>query len=146
MEFADAYATDHVGQLPGLKSPPQVATEPDLETGVNVGELAPDLLLVPRERPGQRWLLSDERGRSVTIAILPPGCQRCGRAVESDGDVTQGSIILLGDGSAGDDGATERMEFAWSPDVGRLFAPSGDLQLIEIDPRGVILSISGMLE
>ena len=69
---------------------------------------------------------------------------RCGRAVGAEDDATRGSIILLG--GTGDDQGTERLELQWSEDIGRLYSPEGDLQLIQIDERGVILSISGMLE
>ena len=140
-EFADAYATNRVGQLPGLKSPPPVVGDAELAVGINIGEVAPDMLLSPKLEPGGQWLLSGERGRTITIAIVPPGCMRCGRAVGAEEDATQGSIILLGD-----DQETERLELAWSPDVGRLYSPEGDLQLIQIDARGVITSVSGMLE
>ncbi|MDE2891061.1 MAG: TlpA disulfide reductase family protein [Chloroflexota bacterium] len=143
-DFAEAYATNRVGQLPGLKSPPPVEREAELSVGVQIGELAPDMLLSPKLDPDGVWLLSAQRGRTVTIAIVPPGCMRCGRAVGADDDATQGAIILLG--GTDDDQETERLELAWSPDVGRLFAPNGDLQLIQIDERGVIVSISGMLE
>ena len=139
--FAESYATDHVGQLPGLKSPPPVNGEDGLSVGVDIGEIAPDMLLSPRLEADGPWRLSAERGKTITIAIVPPGCMRCGRAVGAEDDATQGSIILLGD-----DQETERLELAWAPDVGRLYAPRGDLQLIQIDARGVILSISGMLE
>ena len=140
-EFADAYGSDRVGQLPGLKSPPPVEDDEELAVGIEVGEVAPDMLLSPKLEPGGRWLLSGERGRAITIAIVPPGCMRCGRAVGAEEDATEGSIILLGD-----DQETERLELAWSPDVGRLYSPEGDLQLIQIDARGVITSVSGMLE
>ena len=143
-EFADSYASDRVGRLPGLKSPPPVEGEEELTVGIGVGQIAPDMLLSPRLEPDDQWLLSGERGKAITIAIVPPGCMRCGRAVGAEDDATQGSIILLG--GSGDDQETERLELAWSPDVGRLYAPEGDLQLIQIDARGVILSISGMLE
>ena len=143
-EFAESYATDRVGQLPGLKSPPPVEGEDDLTVGIRVGEIAPDMLLSPRLEPDGRWLLSGVRGMTITIAIVPPGCMRCGRAVGSEDDATQGSIILLG--GSGDDQRTERLELSWSADVGQLYAPRGDLQLIRIDASGVILSISGMLE
>ncbi len=143
-EFAESYGSDQVGQLPGLKSPPPVEGDEELAVGISVGEIAPDMLLSPKLEPDQRWLLSSERGKTITIAIVPPGCMRCGRAVGADEDTTQGSIILLG--GSDDDQETVRLELAWSPDVGRLYAPQGDLQLIQIDERGVILSISGMLE
>ena len=143
-EFAEAYASNRVGQLPGLKSPPPVEGEAELRVGAGIGELAPDMLLSPRLEPDGVWLLSAERGKTITIAIVPPGCMRCGRAVGTDDDSTQGAIILLG--GTGDDQETKRLELEWSADVGRLYAPQGDLQLIQIDERGVILSISGMLE
>ena len=140
-EFAEAYGTDRVGQLPGLKSPPPVEGEEELAVGINIGEVAPDMLLSPKLEPGGQWLLSAERVKTITVAIVPPGCMRCGRAVGAEEDATEGSIILLGD-----DQGTERLELAWAPDVGRLYSPEGDLQLIQIDARGVITSISGMLE
>ena len=140
-EFADAYATNQVGQLPGLKSPPPVEGIDDLVVGAEVGAIAPDMLMSPKLEPEGRWLLSSERGRTITVAIVPPGCMRCGRAVGAEEDTTQGAVILLGD-----DQGTERLELEWSPEIGRLYAPQGDLQLIQIDERGVILSISGMLE
>ena len=143
-EFAEAYATNQVGQLPGLKSPPPVEEGEDLAVGPEVGAIAPDMLLSPKLEPDGRWLLSAERGRSITIAIVPPGCMRCGRAVGAEEDASEGSVILLG--GSDDEQETERLELAWSADVGRLFAPNGDLQLIQIDERGVIVSISGMLE
>ncbi len=143
-EFAESYATNRVGQLPGLKSPPSVEGAGNLTVGIKVGEIAPDMLLSPRLNPDGQWLLSGERGKAITIAIVPPGCMRCGRAVGSEDDATQGSIVLLG--GLGDDQGTERLELSWSADVGQLYAPQGDLQLIQIDARGVILSISGMLE
>lgn len=143
-EFAETYASDHVGQLPGLKSPPPVEGDRELAVGIKIGEIAPDMLLSPKLEPAGQWLLSAERGRTITIAIVPPGCMRCGRAVGAEEDATQGAIILLG--GSDDDQETERLELEWSPDVGRLYAPKGDLQLIQIDERGVILSISGMLE
>ena len=143
-EFAEAYASNRVGQLPGLKSPPPVEGQDELAIGTNVGEIAPDILLSPKLEPEGHWLLSAERGKTITIAIVPPGCMRCGQAVGAEGDATQGAIILLG--GSGDDQETERLELAWSADVGRLYAPEGDLQLIQIDERGVILSVSGMLE
>ncbi len=143
-EFAEAYATDRIGQLPGLKSPPRVEGEDELTVGVKVGQIAPDMLLAPKSEPDGPWLLSAERGKTVTIAIVPPGCMRCGRAVGAEDDATQGAIILLG--GSGDDQETERLELEWSPDVGRVYAPQGDLQLIQIDDRGVIVDISGMLE
>lgn len=146
-EFAESYGTDRVGQLPGLKSPPPVAGEDELAVGIGVGQIAPDMLLSPKQNPDGEWLLSAERGRTITIAIVPPGCMRCGRAVGSEDDATEGSIILLGGPEGSDDDQeTERLELSWSSDVGRLYAPQGDLQLIQIDDRGVILSISGMLE
>lgn len=143
-EFAEAYATNRVGQLPGLKSPPPVEGEEQLSVGPGIGDLAPDMLLSPKMEPEGVWLLSAERGKTITIAIVPPGCMRCGRAVGAEDDATQGAIILLG--GSGDDQETDRLELEWSPEVGRLYAPQGDLQLIQIDDRGVILSISGMLE
>ena len=143
-EFAESYASGHVGQLPGLKSPPPAEEANELAVGIGIGQVAPDMLLVPRLEPEDRWLLSGERGRTVTIAIVPPGCMRCGRAVGAEDDATRGSIILLG--GTGDDQGTERLELQWSEDIGRLYSPEGDLQLIQIDARGVILSISGMLE
>ena len=143
--FAESYATGHVGPLPGLKSPPPV--EDELLVGIEVGSIAPDMLLSPKLESDGRWLLSGERGRAVTIAIVPPGCMRCGRAVGSEDDATAGSIILLGEPDRADDEqGTERLELTWSTEVGQLYAPQGDLQLIEIDARGVIISISGMLE
>ena len=146
-DFAESYATGRVGPLLGLKSPPPVDAEDELSVGIEVGSIAPDMLLSPKLEPDGRWLLSGERGRAVTIAIVPPGCMRCGRAVGSEDDATEGSIILLGEpGGSEDEQGTERLELAWSRDVGRLYAPSGDLQLIEIDARGVIVSISGMLD
>ncbi len=147
-EFAEAYDTGRAGQMPGLKSPPPVEDDEELAVGINVGDIAPDMLLSPKLEPSGQWLLSAERGKSITIAIVPPGCMRCGRAVGAEEDATQGAIVLLG--ASGDEAsgnnATERLELAWSPDVGRLYAPEGDLQLIQIDARGVIISISGMLE
>jgi peroxiredoxin len=144
-EFAESYATNRTGQLPGLKSPPPVEGEDELAVGVKVGQIAPDMLLAPKLEPKDGpWLLSAERGKSITIAIVPPGCMRCGRAVGAEEDATQGAIILLGGSS--DDQETERLELEWSPDVGRVYAPQGDLQLIQIDDRGVIVDISGMLE
>ncbi len=143
-EFAETYGTNRIGQLPGLKSPPPVEDDEDLAVGATVGELAPDMLLSPKLDPDARWLLSAQRGRTITLAIVPPGCMRCGRAVGVEEDATEGSVILLG--SSDDDQETERLELDWSPDIGRLFAPQGDLQLIQIDERGVIVSISGMLE
>jgi len=116
----------------------------DLAGGAEVGEIAPDMLMSRKLEPEGRWLLSAERGRTITIAIVPPGCMRCGRAVGAEDDATEGAIILLG--GPGDDQGTERLELEWSPDVGRIYSPEGDLQLIQIDERGVILSISGMLE
>ncbi|MDE2968225.1 MAG: TlpA disulfide reductase family protein [Chloroflexota bacterium] len=142
-EFAETYATNRVGQLPGLKSPPPVEGEQDLLIGTEIGAIAPDMLLSLRLSDGT-WLLSAQRGKTITIAIVPPGCMRCGRAVGAEDDPTEGAIILLG--GTGDDQETERLELEWSPEVGRLFAPAGDLQLIQIDPRGVIVSVSGMLE
>ncbi|MYE06857.1 MAG: TlpA family protein disulfide reductase [Chloroflexi bacterium] len=143
-EFSESFATNHTGQLPGLKSPPPAPGEDDLTVGIGIGDLAPDMLLSPKLEPDEVWLLSAQRGKTITIAIVPPGCMRCGRAVGAEDDATQGVIILLG--GTGDDQETERLELEWSPDVGRLFAPAGDLQLIQIDPRGVIVSVSGMLE
>jgi peroxiredoxin len=140
-EFAESYATDRVGQLPGLKSPPPVDADDDLTVGIHVGDIAPDMLLSPRLDPDRRWRLSGERGNEVTIAIVPPGCMRCSRAVGANDDAISGSIILLGD-----DQETERLELSWSAEVGRFYAPQGDLQLIQIDARGVITSISGMLK
>ena len=140
-EFAESYSTDHIGQLPGLKSPPSVEGEEALTVGVAVGAIAPDMLLSPLTDSDKLWRLSDHRGAAVTIAIVPPGCMRCGRAVGAEDDATQGAIILLSD-----DQGTERLELVWSNDVGRLFSPNGDLKLIEIDARGVIKSVSGMLE
>ena len=147
-EFVEAYETGRAGQMPGLKSPPPVEDGEELAIGTAVGEVAPDMLLSPKLEPGGQWLLSGERGKTITVAILPPGCMRCGRAVGADDDATQGSIILLGssDQDASGNGATQRLELTWSADVGRLYAPQGDLQLIQIDERGVILSISGVLE
>ncbi len=143
-EFAEVYASHQIGQLPGVKSPPAVVEDEDQPVGVEVGAIAPDMLLSSSAGGDSLWRLSDLRGAAVTIAIVPPGCMRCGRAVGTEDDVSQGSIILLG--GSGDDQGTERLELAWSREVGRLYAPSGDLQLIEIDARGVIVSISGMLE
>ena len=143
-EFAEVYASRQIGQLPGVKSPPAVEADEDLPVGVEVGAIAPDMLLSSQAGGESLWRLSNQRGGAVTIAIVPPGCMRCGRAVGTEDDVSQGSIILLG--GSGDDQGTERLELAWSREVGRLYAPSGDLQLIEIDARGVIVSISGMLE
>ena len=149
-EFAESYSSHQIGQLPGLKSPPAVVEDEDLPVGVEVGAIAPDMLLSFSAGDDSLWRLSDLRGAAVTIAIVPPGCMRCGRAVGTEDDASEGSIILLAGpgavGSSGDDQGTERLELAWSRDVGRLYAPSGDLQLIEIDARGVIVSISGMLE
>ena len=142
--FAESYATDHIGQLPGLKSPPPVEGDEALAVGVAVGAIAPDMLLPPvspAPDADDLWRLSDHRGGMVTIAIVPPGCMRCGRAVGAKDDATQGAIILLSD-----EQGTERLELVWSSDVGRLFSPNGDLQLIEVDARGVITSVSGMLE
>ena len=144
-DFAESYATGRVGLLPGLKSPPPVDDE--LLVGIEVGSVAPDMLLSPKLESDGRWLLSGERGRAVTIAIVPPGCMRCGRAVGSEVDATEGAIILLGEPDGPDDEqGTERLELTWSTEVGQLYAPQGDLQLIEIDARGVVISISGMLE
>ena len=140
-DFAESYATNRVGQLPGLKSPPPIEDDDELAVGIKVGEVAPDMLLSPKLEPDGVWLLSAERGKTITIAIVPPGCMRCGRAVGAEEDATQGAIILLGD-----DQETERLELTWSADVGRLYSPTGDLQLIQIDERGVIVSVSGMLE
>ena len=140
-EFADAYATDRVGQKPGLKSPPPVEADDELPIGAAVGEIAPDMLLSPKLEPDGVWLLSAERGKAVTIAIVPPGCMNCARAVGSEDSATDGAIIMLED-----DQGTERLELIWSADVGRLYAPEGDLQLIQIDARGVIASVSGTLE
>ena len=143
-EFVETYASNRVGQLPGLKSPPPVEGEEELSIGIDIGQVAPDMLLSPKLEPGSHWLLSAERGKTITIAIVPPGCMRCGRAVGAEEDAAEGSIILLG--GSGDDQETERLELAWSAEVGRLYAPQGDLQLIQIDERGIILSVSGMLE
>ena len=143
-EFAESYATHRTGQLPGLKSPPPLEGETELSVGIAVGEIAPDMLLAQRNDPNARWRLSGERGRAITIAVVPPGCMRCGRAVGVEDDATQGSIILLAGTS--DEQETERLELEWSAEVGRLFAPDGNLQLIEIDARGVIVGVSGMLE
>ena len=139
-EFAESYGTGQVGQLTGLKSPPPVAAD-DLSVGTTVGEIAPDMLLAPKQDPQARWLLSEERGRSVTIAIIPPGCLGCGRALGLDENATVGAIIRLGD-----DQGTEQLELEWSAEVGRIFSPAGDIQLIQIDARGVITSISDELE
>lgn len=144
VNFAESYATGRVGQLPGLKSPPSVQGEPNLTIGARVGAIAPDMLLSAADGGADLWRLSDLRGRAVSLAIAPPGCMRCGRVGGSDDNATEGSIILLG--GSGDDEGTERMAFAWSSEIGQLYAPTGDLQLIEIDARGVITSISGMLE
>ncbi len=149
-DFAESYASNHVGLLPGLKSPPPVESdgEAELTVGAEVGAIAPDMLLAPTAG-GDLWRLSDLRGRALTIAVVPPGCMRCGRALDADLDAAAGAIILLGDGlddGLGEGQATERLALEWSADVGRLYAPQGDLQLIEIDAQGVITSISGMLE
>ena len=140
-DFAESYASNQVGLLPGLKSPPSVDGEDELQVAVEIGALAPDMALRRADGSEDLWRLSDQRGRAVTIAIVPPGCMRCGRAVGAEDDATAGSIILMAD-----EQTTDRLELTWSSDVGRLYSPAGDLQLIEIDARGVITSISGMLE
>ena len=144
-DFAQSFASGQIGQLAGLKSPPAVDGNDadDLVIGVEAGAIAPDMLLAPKGDADPSWRLSDVRGAAVTIAIVPPGCMRCGRAVDlgDDDGAADGAIILLGD-----DGDTQRREFEWSREVGRLYAPSGDLQLISIDQRGVIVEIAGLLE
>ncbi len=140
-EFADTYATGRVGQLPGIKSPPPADTEEDIGIGLAVGSLAPDMLLTRAEEPDRYWLLSGERGRPVTIAIVPPGCMRCADALGLEVARLDGAVLLLGD-----DQGTERLELAWTRDLVRVYGSDGDLQLIEIDERGVIRSISDTLE
>ena len=135
--FADAYATGRVGQLPGIKSPPPADADEDVGIGLEVGLLAPDMLLAGTDKSNDRWLLSSERGRPVTIAILPPGCLRCADALDLEDARLDGAVFLLGD-----DQGTERLELAWSRGLERVYGADGDLQLIQIDERGVIRSIS----
>ncbi len=143
--FAESYGSGRAGQLPGVKSPPPVAGEAEFAVGVEVGAIAPDLLLNQRAEPDRWWLLSDLRGQPITIAIAPPGCMRCARDLGLAHDTTEGAIILLG-GDLNDDQETDRLTLRWSSDVGRVYAPQGDLQLIQIDARGVIRDISERLE
>lgn len=140
-EFAESHASGLVGQLPGIKSPPPVEGDQELGVGVEVGAIAPDMLLMPRDNPGVPWRLSDLRGQALTIAIVPPGCMNCGREIELTGDPQAGAIVLFG----GDQGA-ERIELHWSTDVGRVYGLRGDIQWIQIDERGVIRAITEMRE
>ncbi len=139
--FAESYGAGRSGQLPGVKSPPSVPGESEPAVGVEVGAIAPDLLLTYQSEPDRWWRLSDLRGQLVTIAIAPPGCIRCARELDLAYDTGDGAIVLLSD-----EQGTDRLELGWSSDVGRVYAPQGDLQLIQIDARGVIRAISGTLE
>lgn len=140
-EFAATYATGRVGQLPGIKSPPPSDTEDEVGVGPEVGQLAPDMLLTRSADPESRWLLSKERGRAVTIAIVPPGCMRCADALGLEDPVLDGAVFLLGD-----DQGTDPLKLTWSRDLERVFGSDGDLQLIQIDERGIIRDISSALE
>lgn len=140
-EFADTYATGRVGQLPGIKSPPAADIDEPIGVGLDIGLLAPDMLLMPTDDPDSHWLLSNERGRPVTIAIVPPGCMRCADALGLEGVRLDGAVFLLGD-----DQGTDPLELAWLHDLERVYGADGDLQLIQIDERGIIRDISSALE
>ena len=140
-EFADAYATGRVGQLPGIKSPPPSDSEEEIGVGLEIGLLAPDMLLAQTAEPDSLWLLSSERGRPVTIAIVPPGCMRCADALGLEDARLDGAVFVLGD-----DQETERLELDWPRELGRVYGADGDLQLIQIDERGVIRGIADTLE
>ncbi len=141
LDFASAYATNRVGMLPGVKSPPPIEGADEAAIAVAEGAIAPDLLLQPRDAADDLWRLSDYRGATRQLAFAPPGCMRCARDLGVDFDPTQGAILLLED-----DQDTQPRLFNWNADVGRIFATDGDLQLISVDAKGVIARVAHTLE
>ena len=148
-EFAQAYDTGRSGQRPGLKSPPPVEFEDGeeaLTVGAAVGDIAPDFLLAPVAGEAQ-WRLSEQRGASTLIILSPPGCLRCRDALNlaDDAALTDGRIFVSTDIDGveavdlSDIQDIQRTAYEWTADVGRYFAPDGDLQLIVIDRRGLIV-------
>ena len=139
-EFAADFGSGQVGMLPGVKAPSvdRDSEQSDLPVAVEVGALAPDLLLA--DRAGQSWRLSDRHGSSdVELWFVPPGCSACVASLAADlsaadVDPLAGAILVRVDRTVS--------QLLWSSQAGDVFAPNAGLTRITIDPRGVLTNIS----